>query len=163
MKTFLSAFIFGVFGAVAVSISSFLEWPTWVMFIAWVSYYVFGKNLISSLRAFVQIGLGIFMGVLIQLSAGILSNLIGALGFPVAVFFFIGSLAFIARIKALNNIPAWFLGLIILFGSHPALTFPSITKLFIPILAGFIFAWLNDSAIEKIHVSPANHDVKEVN
>ncbi|MES3018783.1 MAG: DUF1097 domain-containing protein [Bacteroidota bacterium] len=157
MKTFIVAIIFGLFGAVAVSISFAMAWPTWVMFIAWVSYYLFGKTVLSSLKAFMQIGLGILMGVLIQITGGALGKEIGALGFPIAVFFFIGSLAYFARTKTLNNIPAWFLGLIVVFGVHPPLTPLPILQLAIPLFFGFLFAWLNDSAVEKVHTQKANH------
>jgi hypothetical protein len=150
MKTLLIAITFGLFGAIAVSVSFAMGWPTWVMFIAWVSYYIFGKTWQSSLRAFLQIELGTLMGVLIQLSGAFLGSFVGPLALPAAVFVFIGSLAYIARIKTLDNIPAWFLGLIILFGMHPPLTPLPILQLIIPLVAGFLFAWGNDSAVERI-------------
>ena len=150
MKTFSIGLILGLFGAVAVAISFALQWPTWVMFVAWVSYYLFGKTLKTSLPVFVQIALGIVMGVLIQATGKWLSEHIGAFGLPVAVFFFIGSLAYISQLKKLNSIPAWFLGLIIFFGVHPPVALVPIIELFIPIIAGFLFAWLNDSAMQRV-------------
>ena len=150
MKTFSIGLILGLFGAVAVAISFALQWPTWVMFVAWVSYYLFGKTLKTSLPVFVQIALGIVMGVLIQATGKWLSEHIGAFGLPVAVFFFIGSLAYISQLKKLNSIPSWFLGLIIFFGVHPPVAPVPIIELFIPIIAGFLFAWLNDSAIQRV-------------
>lgn len=151
MKTLPVAIAFGLFGAIAVTVSFAFQWPTWVMFVAWVSFYIFGKTVQSSLGAFIQIALGMFLAVLIRLSAGVFSGLIGPPGFPLAVFICIGSLAYFARIKSLNNIPAWFLGLIILFGVHPEPGPVKIFQLFIPIVAGFVFAWLNHAVVEKIH------------
>ncbi|MDR3023046.1 DUF1097 domain-containing protein [Chryseobacterium sp.] len=151
MKTLPIAAAFGFFGAIAVTVSFSQQWPTWVMFIAWVSFYIFGKKWQSSLWAFLQIILGMGMAVLIQLTAGFLEQFIGGFGFPVSVFFYIGSLAYFAGTQKLNNIPAWFLGLIILFGVHPPLEPLPILKLLIPITAGFIFAWLNNKTVEIIH------------
>lgn len=151
MKTLPIAIAFGLFGAIAVTVSFSQQWPTWVMFIAWVSFYIFGKTWQSSLWVFLQIVLGMCMAVLIQLTAGLLGQLIGTLGFSVSVFLYIGSLAYIAGTKKLNNIPAWFLGLIILFGVHPPLEPLPILQILIPIAAGFVFAWLNNMAVEKIH------------
>jgi len=151
MKTLLIAFALGLFGAVAVTVSFSLQWPTWVMFIAWVSFYIFGKTVQSSLKVFLHIALGMLMAVLIQLTAAFLTPMIGTFGFALSVFFYIGSLAYFARSKSLNNIPAWFLGLIILFGVHPPLEPAPILQLFIPIIAGFIFAWLNNAVVEKLH------------
>jgi hypothetical protein len=150
MKTFSIGIILGLFGAVAVAVSFALQWPTWVMFVAWVSYYLFGKTLKTSFPVFIQIVLGIVMGILIQATGKWLSQHIGVLGLPAAVFFFIGSLAYISQLKKLNSIPAWFLGLIIFFGVHPTIAPVPIMELFTPIIAGFVFAWLNDSAVQQV-------------
>ncbi|RDC55950.1 DUF1097 domain-containing protein [Pedobacter chinensis] len=157
MKTLPIAIAFGLFGAVAVTVSFSQQWPTWVMFVAWVSFYIFGKTWQSSLWAFLQIVLGMGMAVLIQVTAGLLSQLIGTLGFAASVFFYIGSLAYFARTKRLNNITAWFLGLIILFGVHPPLEPLPILQLLVPIISGFVFAWLNNLVVEKIHARLAPH------
>lgn len=150
MKTFKTAILFGLFGAVAVSISFAAHWPTWVMFIAWVSYYIFGRNIKSSLFAFIQIVLGLLMGAMIQLTGLFLSNYFGPLGLPVSIFIFIGSLAYISKIKILSSIPSWFLGLIVFFGIHPKIELLTLLELLIPIIFGFLFAFLNDTAVHKI-------------
>lgn len=147
MKTLTVAVIFGLFGAIAVSFSFAMQWPTWVMFIAWVSFYLFGKTVVSSLKAFLQIELGCLMGIAIQFTGMLLGKTIGEFSLPIAVFIFIGSLAYISKVKALSNIPAWFLGLIILFGVHPEMTLSSLQQLVIPVIAGFVFAGLNDAAV----------------
>jgi len=127
------------------------------MFVAWVSFYIFGRTWQSSLWAFLQILLGMGMAVAIQLTAGLLSQVIGTFGFPASVFLYIGSLAYIAKTRKLNNIPAWFLGLIILFGVHPPLELLPISKLLFPIIAGFVFAWLNNLVVEKINSRQTPH------
>ena len=88
MKTFSTAILLGLFGAAAVAVSFKLQWPTWVMFIAWVSYYLFGKSWKTSLLPFIQIVLGIIMGTLIQSGGKWISGFAGAWGLPIAVFFF---------------------------------------------------------------------------
>ncbi len=150
MKTLLIAAIFGIFGAAAVSVSFAAHWPTWVMFIAWVSYYIFGKTWRSSVISFVQILLGVSMGLLIQLTAAFLRDLTGSFSLPVAVFFFIGSMPYIMKVKTFNNIPAWFLGLIVFFGIHPPIAPMALLELLAPIAGGFILAGLNDAAVEKV-------------
>lgn len=150
MKTFLIGIILGLFGAFAVALAFGLQWPAWVMFIAWVSYYIFGKTLKTSLLAFIQILFGIIMGILMQASGIFLTRYVGEAGLPVAVFFFIGSLAYISRLKTCNNIPAYFLGLIILFGVHPQVAIAPLLELLIPIIAGFTLAWLNDSSVVRL-------------
>lgn len=151
MKTFSIAAIMGLCGAIAVFVSSTLGWQTWVMFIAWVSYYIFGKNVKSSLYSLLQISAGIAMGVCIQLISGMLVPSFGMIGFFLTVLVLIGSLAYLSKIKWLSNIPAWFLGLIIFFGAHPEAEPLSILQLLIPIVAGFVFATINDLGIKYIH------------
>ncbi len=141
----------GLCGALAVFISFSMGWATWVMFLAWVSYYLFGKSIKVYPLSFLQIILGIVMGVLIQSLASVLAPAIGALGFPLTVFVLIGSLAYAAKIKGLNNIPAWFLGLIIFFGVHPELQIIPILGLLVPIIAGVVFAVINDTGLKYIN------------
>lgn len=149
MKTLSTGILFGLFGAVAVSVAVAAQWPTWVMFIAWVSYYIFGKSIQSSSVAFLQILLGIIMGILIQTIGIFLTEFLGGIGFPITVFFFIGSLAFISKIKALANIPAWFLGLIVFFGVHPEIAPVPLLSIAMPLVAGLLFAWANDTAVHQ--------------
>ncbi|QOG00801.1 DUF1097 domain-containing protein [Flavobacterium sp. MDT1-60] len=154
MKTFQTAVLFGLFGAAAVSISFAAGWPTWVMFIAWVSYYIFGRNIKNSASAFIQIILGLLMGAMIQFTGMFLGGYLGAFGLPVSIFIFIGSLAYLSKIKSLSSIPAWFLGLIVFFGIHPKLEPLSLLELAVPLLFGFVFAFLNDTAVHKIQPNP---------
>jgi hypothetical protein len=151
MKTFLTALVMGLCGAVAVSVAFSAGWPIWVMFIAWVSYYLFGKTIQSSCWSLLQISAGILMGVGIRTASGALSPVLGQIGFPLTVFILIGSLAYLSKIKGLNNVPAWFLGLIIFFGIHPELEPMPILELLIPVVAGFVFAMLNDYGVRSIH------------
>ncbi|MBU2998113.1 DUF1097 domain-containing protein [Cellulophaga baltica] len=154
MKEFLKAITMGACGALAVFTSFSLHWPTWVLFIAWVSYYLFGKSLRSALYALIPITAGILMGVIIQIFGGIFSKYLGAIGFSLAVFLLITSLTYLSKIKWFSNIIAWFIGLIIFFGVHPHIEPKPILSLFIPIVAGISFAFINDtitSIISKEH------------
>ena len=150
MKQFLTAITMGALGALAVFISFSFHWPTWILFIAWLSYYIFGKSLKSAFYTLIPITTGIFMGISIQILGGFLSKYLGAIGFPIAVFICITSLTYLAKIKLLSNIPAWFIGLIIFFGNHPPIEFKPILSLFIPIIVGFLFAFLNDITADRI-------------
>jgi hypothetical protein len=145
MKQFLSAITIGTLAALAIFTSFSFQWPTWVLFIAWLSYYIFGKSLKSALYAFLPITAGISLGITIQLLGDALSLYFGAIGFPIAVFICITSLAYLSKIKILSNVPAWFMGLIIFFSVHPHIEPKPILIIFIPIIVGFIFAYLNDT------------------
>jgi len=144
MKQFLTASIMGFCGALATLISFSFQLPSWVLFLAWVSYYLFGKSLKSALYALIPITCGIIMGITIKLFGGGLNQYLGNLGFPLAVFILITSLTYLSKIKWLQNIPAWFIGLIIFFGVHPNIELKPIIIIFTSITLGFVFAFLND-------------------
>ena len=110
----------------------------------------------SSAIAFLQIVLGIVMGLSIQVAGIYLGGLVGGLGLPVAVFFFIGSLAYVMKVKTFNNIPAWFMGLIVFFGIRPLIEPMPLLGLLVPIVSGFALAWMNDNAVQKVMQAPTD-------
>ncbi len=146
MKTFSNSILMGTLGAMAVFISFSLQWPTWVLFVAWVSYYLFGMSIKASAKTLLNITAGFFMGMLITTVAAVLPEQLGRFSLPITVFICISFLPYLSKIKGLNNIPAWFLGLIVYFGVHPTLAFQPIFDIFISLVAGFAFAFLNHRA-----------------
>jgi small-conductance mechanosensitive channel len=151
MKTLASGAAMGLFGAAAVLLSHVLEWPGWVLFIAWVSFYLFGKSVKRSIAIYLQIALGIVLGVLIRTTGTVFAEAMGLFGLPLSVFLFIGLLAFVTKIKGLTDVAAWFIGLIVFFGTHPPLEFTSITRLLLPLAAGFTFGWLLETVTRRVH------------
>lgn len=135
----------GFFGALASLISFSFHLPSWVLFLAWVSYYLFGKSIKSALQTLPPLTFGILMGITIKLFGGSLGDYLGSFGFPIAVFILITSLSYLSKIKRLENIPAWFIGLIIFFGVHPKIELKPMIIIFITIILGFVFAYLNDT------------------
>lgn len=135
----------GFFGALASLISFSFHLPSWVLFLAWVSYYLFGKSIKSALQTLPPLTFGILMGITIKLFGGSLGDYLGSFGFPIAVFILITSLSYLSKIKRLENIPAWFISLIIFFGVHPKIELKPMIIIFITIILGFVFAYLNDT------------------
>ncbi len=140
----------GATGALAVYLSFSLGLITWILFLAWVSYYFLGKSLLLVLKNLPPMVGGVFMGLVISILANWLSTFLGSLSLPIFVFMGVGSIAFASRIKVLGNIPAWFIGLIVFFGAHPTFEAIAFLKLFGTILLGIGFAVVNDKAIQKV-------------
>lgn len=140
----------GLCGALAVFLSISVGWPGWVLFMAWVSFYLFGKSLKKSLNIYLQITLGIGLGILIETFGKLFSESIGMWGLYLAIFLLIGSLAFFTRIKGLRDIAAWFIGLIVFFGVAPHIEILRIAKmLLLPLAAGFLFGYVLDAIVTK--------------
>ena len=157
MKSFKQALILGLVGAIAVFTTSYFQLPTWVLFIAWVSYYLFGTNPKSALLVFTQQILGVIIAIIIQYFGIKLSEPFGALGFPLVVFIVMIGVYYISKLKYLNNIPAYFLGMIVWFGSNETYNFNLFIVLGFTLIVGYIFAWVNVEINEKINLkSQAN-------
>ena len=138
----IRAFIVGLMSAIAVSSTINLNLPTWVLFMAWVSFFVFGKQPKQMALSFIQIVIGMAVGVLIVLKAKLLSGLIGNAGLPITVVITITVFMYlIPKLKPINTIPLYFMGMIIFFGTHPAMNFVEIGLILTTVVSGFSFAW----------------------
>ncbi|RDC62428.1 DUF1097 domain-containing protein [Adhaeribacter pallidiroseus] len=151
MKTFLFGAIMGLFGALAVYLSISLEWPGWVLFMAWICFYLYGKSVQKSLNIYLQIILGIGLSVLIELAGEFLAGFVGEFGPYLAIFILIGSLAFLIKIKNLHDLTAWFFGLVVFYGAEPTIALiPIIKQLFLPLAAGFTLGYGVDFIVTKL-------------
>jgi hypothetical protein len=151
MKTLMFGALMGIFGALAVFLSISIGWPGWILFIAWVSFYLFGKSIKKSFNIYLQITLGIGLGILMETFGKLFSGSMGIWGLYLAIFLLIGSLAFLTKIKGLNDIAAWFLGLIVFFGAEPHIEILPIAKmLLLPLAIGFL---LVSKLVKTMHFS----------
>ena len=151
MKTAIFGIIMGLFGSLAVYISITFGWSGWVLFLAWVCFYVYGKTINKSLNIYLQIVLGIVLSILIQVSGEFLTEIFGQLGFYLSIFFFVGSLAFFIKIKGLHDLTAWFFGFIVFFGVEPELNPLHLAhQLLLPLAVGFVLGYVVDQIVTKL-------------
>jgi hypothetical protein len=150
MESLKQALTMGLTGAITVFTASFFGLPTWVLFMAWVSYYLFGTKTKTALLILVQQVFGILIAMIIQYFGTYFSEIIGSLGFPLIVFTVMIGVFYISKLKYLNTIPAYFLGMIVWFGSEAQIDINLFLLLIITLLSGYIFAWINVSISERI-------------
>jgi len=151
--TFLLAITMGFIAALAVFSASIFALPTWVLFIAWTSYYLFENSPKAVLQVLIQQVLGIFIAIIIQYSGQTLSLSLGTWGFPLAVFIVMSGVFYLTKMPRLNNIPAYFLGMIVWFGSQTQPSLDTIMILIGTLIAGFFFAWFNMTLGKQIQQS----------
>lgn len=138
----IQAFIVGVMSAIAVMLTLQLNLYTWVLFMGWVSFFVFGKEPKQILFSFIQIVLGMGVGILMMVKGHFLTDLIGEAGPPIAIIIVMAIfMYFIPNLKPINTIPAYFMGIIIFFGTHPELKVMEIGLILLTVIIGFSFAW----------------------
>ncbi|EKF54158.1 hypothetical protein I215_13877 [Galbibacter marinus] len=146
----IRALIVGVMSAIAVVSTHQLNLHTWVLFMAWVSFFIFGKEPKQMALSFTQIVIGIGIGALLMLKSKFLTAYIGDAGLPIAVVVIIATFMYLVpRLKSLNTIPIYFMGLIIFFGTHPVLNFSEVGLVVLTVVTGFFFAWTT-SKLESI-------------
>jgi hypothetical protein len=146
----IRALIVGVMSAIAVVSTHQLNLHTWVLFMAWVSFFIFGNEPKQMVISFTQIVIGIGIGVVLMLKSKFLTAYIGDAGLPIAVVVIIATFMYLVpRLKPLNTIPIYFMGLIIFFGTHPVLNFSEVGLVVLTVVTGFFFAWTT-SKLESI-------------
>jgi len=143
MTNLKQALSLGCTGALAIFIAFYFALPPWVLFIAWVSYHLFGTNLKTAFTILIQQLFGILIAMLIQYTGAWLSAFIGAFGFPLAVFIAMIGVFYISKLKRLNTIPAYFLGLITWFSSGFEIAVQSLFILILSLVLGYCIAALD--------------------
>ncbi|MDR6300956.1 DUF1097 domain-containing protein [Mesonia maritima] len=150
MTNLKQALSLGFTGALAIFIASYFSLLPWVLFIAWVSYHLFGTNLKTAFTILIQQFFGILIGMFIQYTGIWFSAFIGEFGFPLAVFIAMIGIFYISKMNRLNTVPAYFLGLITWFSSGFEITVQSLFILLISLVVGYAIASLDTFLNEKL-------------
>lgn len=150
MKSFLQASTLGILASLATLATFSASLPTWVLFLGWTSYFLLGKNIKSSLLVYAQQILGILLAILIIAFGNFLVAKFGTIWFHCSVAVILTVVFYLTKLKKLNMLPAYFLGMIIWFGLNAALTLEEITKASIALFTGFVFGWANDKLNKRI-------------
>lgn len=100
---------------------------------------------------FIQIVLGFGIAVLMLLKGHFLSGIVGGTGTGIAIVFVMSLfMYFVPKLKPINTIPAYFLGLITFFGTHPKLDVAEISVIIGTIMLGFAFAWVTENVNSRL-------------
>lgn len=104
--------------ASAATAAAGIGWPVWAMFIGWVAFFTGDHTAKGALRSYLCVAIGIAFGTIAALSVGTLIPMISHFAFGVVVFFVAIVVVSLRAAPLLNNIPAYFLGLIAFFAAH---------------------------------------------
>ena len=137
-----NAIIYGSLGALAVLVSAVLLLPAWVLFLGWISYYLFGKSPGRAVNTYVLVMLGVIMSMVMEWSGQLLTPYLGQSAILLVVFVLIGALTFVENLKWFGNMAAYFLGMVIYFAFDKGYSLSIIYEISIPLILGFVFAWL---------------------
>lgn len=157
MKSSLLALALGLLASSATLFTFSANLPTWVLFLGWTSYFLLSKNIRSSLLIYIQQLLGILLAILIISLGDFLVEKFGAIWFHCSVAIILTAVFYVTKLKTLNVLPAYFLGMIVWFGLQTNPTLVEIAKAGGTLFAGFVFAWINDKLNKRIMIVNEKH------
>ncbi|GGP73870.1 DUF1097 domain-containing protein [Saccharothrix coeruleofusca] len=110
--------IAGAVAAVAAFAADSLSFPAWAMFVGWVAWFSRPTSPVQGAHAMVCLWLGLVLAASGQLLAGALAPVAGPAALPLAVFVLALVVVGLRTTPVLNNMLAWFLGLIAFYAAH---------------------------------------------
>lgn len=127
--------------ALAATTSAGLGWPVWAMFIGWVAFFTGGHSGKGALRSYGCVVIGLSLGAIAALVVGTLMPMIDYFAFGLVVFVVAILVVSLRAAPFLNNIPAYFLGLIAFFAAHLPPSLLSVIELAAVSGLGMVAAW----------------------
>ncbi|HEX8603017.1 MAG TPA: DUF1097 domain-containing protein [Pseudoduganella sp.] len=128
--------------AIASGASVALALPVWAMFIGWIAYFTHGGGLRQALEASLCVALGIALGMLASMALSQFGPILGVAALPVVVFVIAMVVVSLRGVAPINNIPAYFLGLVAHFAAHLTPTVVSFVTLGSAGVIGAVAGWL---------------------
>lgn len=107
-----------IVASLAAMLASSLGLPVWAMFVGWVAFFTGSHSPKGALMSYSCMAIGIALGNLAVTAVGILYPQIDYLAFGPVVLIVATLVVSLRTAKYLNNIPAYFLGLIAFFAAH---------------------------------------------
>ncbi|TCU18214.1 DUF1097 domain-containing protein [Rhizobium sullae] len=130
------SFIFLGFGAIAAAVASTAAFTSlhlgiapWAMFIGWVAYFTRPISARQGIYTWLCVLCGLAFGAAAVLALQGLMPIMGSFALFVVVFAVAMVVVSMRAVRALDNIPAWFLGLIAFFASHAEPSLAAISEL----------------------------------
>lgn len=127
--------------ATAAAVSMWFGLPVWVMFVGWVAFFSRGHSMRDGLINYGCVVAGIGFGMAAAISISALSPLLGTLALPAVVFTVAMVVVSLRVLPQMNNLLAYFLGLISFFAAHLEPSLETAVRLSGAAAIGSIAAW----------------------
>ncbi|MFI7550860.1 DUF1097 domain-containing protein [Micromonospora sediminimaris] len=108
-----------VVAASAALLSEGLGLHAWAMFVGWIVWFTRPTSATLGLHSMVSLWAGLLLAVAGHVIVGVLAPAIGQAALPVAVFVLACVAVGMRTTPVLDNMLAWFLGLVAFFALHP--------------------------------------------
>jgi hypothetical protein len=128
-------------GASASSLA--LELPVWAMFVGWVAFFTRGLTARDGAINLACVWLGAGIGIAAAVAIGMLHPTLGMTALPAVVFVVATVVVSLRAAPMLNNILAYFLGLIAFFAAHMEPTLNTLIHLGSASALGSLAGWFS--------------------
>lgn len=129
--------------AAAAATSLTVGLPVWSMFIGWVAFSTRGHSARDGVINYSCVLAGICFGMLAALAVAAISPLVGKLALPAVVFVVAMGVVSLRAVPVMNNLLAYFLGLIAFFAAHLEPSVEAFTRLGGASAIGSAAAWVS--------------------
>ncbi|AZD13228.1 DUF1097 domain-containing protein [Pseudomonas chlororaphis] len=136
--------------ALAAGSSLLLSLPVWAMFVGWVAFFSRGLTLRDGLVNLGCVLMGLAVGMGAALSIGALSPSLGPWALPLVVFVVAMLVVSLRSLRVMNNIVAYFLGLIAWFAAHLEPSLESFAELGGAGALGTFAGWLSHAVQQRL-------------
>jgi hypothetical protein len=127
--------------AVASAASLMAGLPVWAMFIGWVAFFSRGHSFREGIANYCGVLAGICFGMGAAMAISALGPMLGKLALPIVVFIVAMMVVSLRAMPIVNNVLAYFLGLIAYFAAHVEPSFEALGRLGEASAIGSFAAW----------------------
>jgi hypothetical protein len=127
--------------AAAAAASLTVGLPVWTMFIGWVAFFSRGHGLRDGVINYSSVVAGIVLGMIAATAIAALGPSLGKMALPTVVFVVAMVVVSLRAVPVMNNILAYFLGLIAFFAAHLEPSLDALLRLGGASAIGSVAAW----------------------
>ncbi|PRD47433.1 DUF1097 domain-containing protein [Sphingobacterium haloxyli] len=150
MQSFYKAISLGILASLATIFTFSLNLPTWVLFLGWTSLSLLSPTKQVSLKIYIQQLFGILIAIIIVFFGNFLIENLSQIWFHLSVGIVLTGVFYVTKLKTLNVLPAYFIGMIVWFGLNAEPTIEQALKSSVSLFLGFLFGWVNYIVYAKI-------------
>lgn len=155
VQSLKEAAVVACIAACSVWLGMLLQMPIWLIFLSWVSYFIFGPHWKPATQAFLHFLAGMILGVLILMANDVLAPILDKWALIWIVFAVTFLIILLENIPPINIIPAYFLGSIAVFASGQTASMETLKALCLPVISGFFLGMLTVAARSIVRSSSA--------
>lgn len=139
-----------VMAAAAALVSLLAGLQVWAMFMGWVAYNSRGHSAREGATGFACFAIGLVIAMEAQVAAGALAPVAGVLALPIVVSVVALIVVSLRVAPVVDNVLAYFLGLITVFAAHLEPTFAAISGLAAAGAIGAVAAWAAGASQDRL-------------